>query len=123
MNLNDHKKSFLYWIGTLFVGMLIAAAIFAVSTAQAATISTEQYSFENLESPYNTSTYQYSFSRDSIPVERSSLLDNFLRTRESCPKYMSVLEQFLSCSPGQFESGFLTVSDDQNRSTHVEQSS
>ncbi len=124
MNLNDLRSNLVYGLGTLVAGTLIALLILAAtSAAYAATITTEQYSFENLETPYNTSTYQYSFSREFIPVERSSLIDNLLRTREGCPKYMSVLEQFLSCSPGQFESGFLTDSDDQNRSTHVEQSS
>ena len=123
MNLNDLRSNLLYGLGILVVGMLVAVVILVATSANAATISTEEYSFENLVSPYNSSTYQYSFNREFIPVEPSSLIDNLIRTRESCPKYMSVLEQFLSCSSGQFESGYLTDSGDQNRSTNVEQPS
>ena len=125
MNLNDLRSNLLYGLGTLLTGMLIAALLLAAPSVYGASISTEQYSFENLESPYDSSSYQYSFARDFIPLERSSLIDNLIRVREDCPKYVSVLEQFISCSPGLFDADLVSESNEpeQNRSTSVGQSS
>ncbi len=125
MNLNDLRSHILFGLGTLGTGMLIAVLLLAASTAHGATVPAEQFSFENQENPYDTSSYQYSFARDYIPLERSSLIDNLIRTRENCPKYISVLEQFVSCSSGLFDTDLVSESNDsdQNRSTNVGQSS
>ena len=114
--MNDHQMNLLYVLGTLLVGMLIATALFAVSMAQAATVSIDQYNHKKLESPYDSKSYQFSLNREFIPLERSTLIDNMLRTRQNCPEYVALLERFVSCSPDEIDSGLVS---DSNVGSHV----
>ncbi len=75
MNMKDPRKNVLYLLGILLSGMLVAVAIFAVSSASAASISTEKSSLDNLENPYDLTVYQPSWTRDVIPLERSSMIE------------------------------------------------
>ena len=112
MNLNDLRNNLVYWLGTLLAGMLVAILILGATPASAASILTEQYRLDGLESPYDSSSYQYSFTRDFIPMERSNLIDNLIKNSEDCPRYISLLEKFVSCSPGLSDTELLSESND-----------
>ena len=125
MNLNDLRKNLFYGLGILLTGMLLTILLVFSTTANAATVSLDSDSALNLESPYNPSFYQFSIDREYIPFEQAPLIDNLLRTQEDCPKYMSLIEQFISCSPSHMDSEFVTESYDQDQHLpdDVEQSS
>lgn len=125
MNLTDKFNSIISTLRGWIIGAFAAVILFAAQSVNAATVSIEDYSYENLESPYDSTSYQFSLSREFIPVEPASWIDEVIKKDNNCTNYISVLEQFISCSPSLFDSDLISESEDKNksRSTGVEQSS
>ena len=61
MNLNDLISYVLHGLGTLVSGIMVKVIILAATNVHAATTSTDQYSLESLEGPYDSSSYQSHF--------------------------------------------------------------
>ncbi len=106
-------SNFLHNVSTPCKAMVLAALFLAATAVSGAGISIEQFSYEDHESNYNVSYYQFVMNREFIPMEPSFLIDNLIRADENCSQYISLLELWSSCAPGYYDPNLISETNDQ----------